>query len=167
MILQVTLTGARFCCFMILEVSIAHFQHMKYTASVFFSVQVRLLTAPQIFKHPFELTHCCLDLRQPSISLLTKLKCLSAALQSLYCIPPFLPLCPLCIFDKLAHSKGIVKTSNLIKYRYRKRCTEAAGKEERRGDEWEECERSIKKEEDSVSEGEKRYELSVVKDNKV
>lgn len=31
----------------------------------------------------------------------------------------FFPFCPLCIFDKLAHSKGIVKTSNFLKYRER------------------------------------------------
>lgn len=28
----------------------------------------------------------------------------------------FSPFCPLCIFDKLAHSKGVVKTSTFIKY---------------------------------------------------
>lgn len=138
-----------------------HIFNMWSSGGFSFSLGDTSCLAPELLEHPSDLTGCCLGSRHPAVSFLSNSKCLSPAL------PPLFPLWPLCIFDKLAHSKGIVKMSNFIKYRFRKRCTDVEGNGGE--DEWEEYKRSVKKKkrEDRVREWGKRYELSVVKDNKV
>lgn len=94
----------------------------------------------------------CIDNFPPSDSLL----CNSAAPPSLL---PF-PLCSLCILDMMEYLKRLVRKLYKI-YLIKRRCTDEKGKE----DEGEECERALKKR--GRTQWEKRYELSVVKDNKV
>lgn len=91
-----------------LEALCTHFELMK-CIEVFFSVQVRVPACTSAL----QISPCCLDSRQMSIFPLQ----LSPALQCLSYSPSLFPPCPLSIFDKLARSKGIVKTSNFIKYR--------------------------------------------------